>query len=388
VVEFVLFALTLVGVAIWHRHALAAAATGLASVVVWQLSHGGVAGVPGMAGVLLHLQHEASLLCHLFLLFTGFALLARHVEMSGLPQWLPKLLPDDWTGGLWLLISVFVLSTFLDNIAAALIGGTIARAVFRHKVSVPYVAALVASANAGGAGSVVGDTTTTMMWLSGIAPIQVVQAFVPAVISLLLLGVPASLMQQRYAPIQQDPSPGVKFDVPRLLVVALMLVAALLGNLWLNITAPKAMQNWPCMGLAVWLVLVLTARWRQPDWQVLPASARGAAFLLALVLMASLMPVKQLPEASHNTIIILGLVSAVFDNIPLTKLAIEQGGYDWGLLAYAVGFGGSLMWFGSSAGVALCGLFPEARHMLRWLGGAWLLLLAYVAGVCAYLWVW
>src|SRR5258708_31855432 len=33
--------------------------------------------------------------------------------------------------------------------------------------------------------------------------------------------------------------------------------------------------------------------------------------------------------------------------------------HDWGMLAYAVGFGGSMIWFGSSAGVALSSLFPE-----------------------------
>src|SRR5437763_4155599 len=32
-------------------------------------------------------------------------------------------------------------------------------------------------------------------------------------------------------------------------------------------------------------------------------------------------------------------LSSVFDNIPLTALALEQGHYDWGALAYAVGFG-------------------------------------------------
>jgi Na+/H+ antiporter NhaD/arsenite permease-like protein len=57
----------------------------------------------------------------------------------------------------------------------------------------------------------------------------------------------------------------------------------------------------------------------------------------------------------------LGFISAVFDNIPLTALALRQGGYDWGVLAYAVGFGGSMLWFGSSAGVALSNMYPEAK---------------------------
>jgi len=70
----------------------------------------------------------------------------------------------------------------------------------------------------------------------------------------------------------------------------------------------------------------------------------------------------------------------VFDNIPLTMLALAQGGYDWGLLAYAVGFGGSLLWFGSSAGVAVTNMYPEARSAWRWVKEAWWLPIAFVAG--------
>ena len=70
----------------------------------------------------------------------------------------------------------------------------------------------------------------------------------------------------------------------------------------------------------------------------------------------------------------------MFDNIPLTALALEQGHYDWGLLAFSVGFGGSMIWFGSSAGVAICNMYPEARSTRRWLAEGWLVALGYVAG--------
>jgi len=115
----------------------------------------------------------------------------------------------------------------------------------------------------------------------------------------------------------------------------------------------------------------------------MPATLRGTVFLLCLVLAASLMPVEQLPAASGLTAFGLGFISAVFDNIPLTKLALEQGGYDWGVLAYAVGFGGSMIWFGSSAGVALTNLFPEARSVTAWIRGGWHVVLAYVLGFAA-----
>jgi hypothetical protein len=54
-------------------------------------------------------------------------------------------------------------------------------------------------------------------------------------------------------------------------------------------------------------------------------------------------------------------LSAVFDKTPLTALALKQGGYDWGPLAYAVGFGGSMIWFGSSAGVAILSFFSGGK---------------------------
>ena len=68
----------------------------------------------------------------------------------------------------------------------------------------------------------------------------------------------------------------------------------------------------------------------------------------------------------------------MFDNIPLTALAIKQDGYDWGFLAFAVGYGGSMLWFGSSAGVALSNMYPEAKSAGRWLRHGWHVALAYI----------
>jgi Na+/H+ antiporter NhaD/arsenite permease-like protein len=87
-----------------------------------------------------------------------------------------------------------------------------------------------------------------------------------------------------------------------------------------------------------------------------------------------------LPAPSWLTTLGLGFLSAVFDNIPLTKLALEQRGYDWGMLAYAVGYGGSMIWFGSSAGVAVSNLFPQARSVGAWVRAGWHVAVAYVAG--------
>jgi Na+/H+ antiporter NhaD/arsenite permease-like protein len=379
-VDFILFALTLLGVALFHHKTLQVALSGLAVIIVYKLVFTGFKHGNGFGGLGHHMAHEWVTLGNLFLLLMGFALLSRHFEESRIPDAMPALLPDDWKGGVVLLVLVFVLSSFLDNIAAALIGGTVARHVFQGKVHIGYLAAIVAASNAGGAGSVVGDTTTTMMWIAGVSPLSVVEAYVAAVVAMLIFAVPASVQQQRYSPIQRDASKGLRIDPARVFIVAAILVAALAANIIANLKFPALLDTLPVLGIAVWVVILLTAGLRAPDWKVMPETVKGTIFLLALVTAASLMPVEKLPAASWQTTLGLGFVSAVFDNIPLTALALKQGGYDWGYLAYAVGFGGSMIWFGSSAGVALSNMYPEAKSVGRWISQGWPVAVAYVVG--------
>ena len=379
-VDFVLFGLTLLGVAWFHHHTLPVALGGLAAISIYKVVFTGFKYGSGIAGMLGHLEHEWVILANLFLLLMGFAILSRHFEESRIPDEMPQLLPDDWKGGLVLLVLVFVLSSFLDNIAAALIGGTVARHVFAGKVHIGYLAAIVAASNAGGAGSVVGDTTTTMMWIGGVSPLSVVEAYVAAVAAMLIFAVPASMQQQRYSPIVKNPPSGLRIDWIRVLIVAAMLIAALAANLGANLKFPQLLGTVPVLGLAVWVVIIATSGMRRPDWSIMPETFKGTVFLLALVTAASMMPVEKLPAASWQTALGLGFVSAVFDNIPLTALALKQGGYDWGYLAYAVGFGGSMIWFGSSAGVALSNMYPEARSVGRWVRHGWPVIIGYVVG--------
>ncbi len=378
--EFLLFGATLAGVALCHARTLEVAATGLTAIVLYKLAGPGFRGQPGLGGLVAHLAAEWVVVANLFALLMGFALLSRHFEQSHVPRHLPRLLPDDWKGGFVLLVLVFVLSSFLDNIAAALIGGTVAATVFHRRLHVGYVAGIVAASNAGGSGSVVGDTTTTMMWIDGVSPAAVLHAYVAAGVALVVCGVIAARQQQAYSPIQRQDEERAPIDWPRVGVVAFILLAAVGVNVLTNLRFPEQSARFPFIGVAVWVALLVGATWRRPDWSVLPSTLKGTVFLLCLVLAASLMPVERLPPASWHTAFGLGFVSAVFDNIPLTKLALEQGGYDWGVLAYAVGFGGSMLWFGSSAGVAITNLFPEARAVGPWLKGGWHVAVAYVLG--------
>ena len=379
-VEFILFALTLLGVALFHHATLNVALTGLFTISAYKIWVTGFKTGAGFAGFVGHLGHEWVTIVNLFCLLTGFALLARHFEKSHVPVILPKFLPADWKGGFMMLVMVFVISSFLDNIAAALIGGAMAHQLFRARVHIGYLAAIVAASNAGGSGSVVGDTTTTMMWIDGISPLVVLDAYVAAIVALVIVAYFAARQQHAYSPIIKHVHQHTQIDWGRIFIVGTMLVFAVGTNVTINVKFPELAEHFPFIGAAVWVALILTIPVRRHDWELMPEAIKGSIFLLSLVLCASMMPVDKLPPASWVSALALGFISAVFDNIPLTALALRQGGYDWGFLAYAVGFGGSMLWFGSSAGVALSNMYPEARSAAQWIKHGWHVPVAYVVG--------
>ena len=387
-IDFVLFGLTLLGVAFFHRHTLPIALGGAFAIATHKIAFTGFKTGPGVAGFVSHLGHEWVILTNLLALLMGFALLSRHFEKSRIPVVLPKFLPRGWKGGFTLLVVVWILSSFLDNIAGALIGGAMAHQLFRAKIHIGFLAAIVAASNAGGAWSVLGDTTTTMMWIAGISPGRVFEAIIGAGVALFIFGIPAAIQQEKHSPLLRHSHEHTRVDWPRVGIIGLILALTVSTNLVINLNFAAHADHFPFLGAAVWLAILISIGLRRPDWEVLPEAFKGSVFLLALVLCASMMPVEQLPAASWQTAFGLGFLSSVFDNIPLTALALRQGGYDWGFLAYAVGFGGSMIWFGSSAGVALSNMYPEAKSVGRWLRHGWPIPIAYAAGFFVMLAVW
>ena len=271
-----------------------------------------------------------------------------------------------------------MLSWFLDNIAAAMIGGAIAREVFRSKVHIGYLAAIVAASNAGGAGSVVGDTTTTMMWIAGVNPLTWSRP---------------TWRRRRLVHIRhsgRDPAAPVLADQKDAPAGTRSIGAASSScshpdrrdhcQHIVNLRLPGHADGFPFIGVAVWVHAPGHDAMAQARLEGGAGGVQGHDLPALAGTCASLMPVEKLPAASWQTALGLGFVSAVFDNIPLTALALKQGGYDWGFLAYAVGFGGSMIWFGSSAGVALSNMYPEAKSVGLWLRHGWHIAVAYVIG--------
>jgi Na+/H+ antiporter NhaD/arsenite permease-like protein len=388
-VEFVLFALVLLGVALFHNQTFYVAVTGLVVITLFKIFFDSgfnlVEHLIGETPMLDQImdksmrQGEWPVVLNLLGLLLGFGILAKVFEECGVPEIMPKYLPTGWMGPAVLLVFVAVISSFLDNIAAALIGGTIALVVFKGKVHVGYIAGIVAASNAGGSGSVVGDTTTTMMWIDGVSPLDVLHGFIAAGVALVIIAFFAGHQQFKLQPMVIADTSHVKVDYLKILIVIMILIGAIITNYYLDMPA-----------IGVWGAIILGAALRPIPWKEVPAALMGTIFLLSLVMCASMMPVHTLPDASWMTAFVLGFVSAVFDNIPLTKLCLVQGHYDWGMLAYSVGFGGSMIWFGSSAGVAITNKFPDARDVVLWVRKGWHVTLAYIVGffVLFVLWGW
>jgi len=200
-IEFYLFALILLFVALFHNHVLKTALIGLTVVTIYKIFFAGFKTGVGLNGFIIHLSHEWVIIINLLCLLVGFALLSNHFEKSNITDKISIILPEGWKGSFILLAFVFFISSFLDNIAAAIIGATIASNLFNKKVHIGYLAAIVAASNAGGSGSVVGDTTTTMMWLAGVPPIQVLHGYIAAIVALFVSGYFAAKQQEAYQSI-------------------------------------------------------------------------------------------------------------------------------------------------------------------------------------------
>ena len=330
--ELIIFGAMLVGVAIFYKKTMNVAIIGLLSLCFYKYEF--VDGFSVISKLLGHYNDKGEFVfgsfntyLNLALMLPGFALLANLFEESKLPAILPRYLPNNFLGGVILLLMIFILSSFLDNIAAAMIGGSLAMTLYKGNVHIGFVAAICAAANAGGAGSVVGDTTTTLIWIYGKDPLVLAHAFIPATVAILVVAFFASRQQQKYSPINVDVDKTIQIEKSKLIVVVFILALAIVFNY---------LFEFPAAG--IWVALIIGAFITKIKFKLIKNSFESTVFLVVLVFCAELVPIDSVPDASILSTLAIGFVSAVFNNIPLTQLCLIKGGYDWALISYAVGF--------------------------------------------------
>ncbi|WP_439404718.1 sodium:proton antiporter NhaD [Bradyrhizobium sp. DASA03076] len=309
----------------------------------------------------------------------------------------------------------FVLSAILDNLTTTIVMiSLIQRLIARRDDRLLFASLIVIAANAGGAWTVIGDVTTTMLWIGGqITPLKIMRAlFLPALVNLLVPLTFISLSLRGKTIAAPQPEDGVlavdRFERNLMFYLGLGVLIA--------VPAFKTLTHLPpfmgvLIGLGiVWLVGEVLHR--NKDEHVRQPLSLGHALtridmgsivfftgiLLAVACLEHAGLLTMLARWLEATIgrqdvivVVLGLFSAIIDNVPL--VAATMGMYDlghyptdsflWEFIAYCAGTGGSILIIGSAAGVAAMGLERiEFLWYARRIAGA--ALAGYLAGAVVY----
>jgi Na+/H+ antiporter NhaD/arsenite permease-like protein len=311
---------------------------------------------------------------------------------------------------LYVTIITFFLSAFLDNLTTAIVMASLTRKLLTEKEDKLWFAGMIViAANAGGAWSPLGDVTTTMLWIGGqISAINIIlKVFLPG---LAVCVIPFLIVYKRFKKSvvvrKETETTGLKTGI-------IVLIAGILMLLFVPVFK-MATHMPPFMGmlLALSLMWVLTSviqiSNKEEKIDTVSASLRKIdtpsilfflGILLAVSALSSFGVLGQLAAGlskafpNHYTVaIVLGMVSAVVDNVPL--VAAAQGMYSlhqyptdhsfWEFLALTSGTGGSAIIIGSAAGVAIMGI--ENISFIWYLKKiTWLALIGFIAGILVFL---
>ena len=326
---------------------------------------------------------------------------------------------------LWLLGGLaFILSAIIDNLTATIVLITLVRKIVeRRKLRIWFVALIVIAANAGGAWSPIGDVTTTMLWIGKkVTAIGLTEyVIVPSLFCFVIPFWVASYMKVFTGKIRFDGNIDLVQD--KLLSSRKMLFTGLGAIAFVPIF--KGVTGLPpylgiMFGLGVvWLISEYVKPVADEEYDANTRKMYSAhralsriefssilfflGILMAVGALESLvigdtgvgslrLAAENLTEIVPNmdsVIILLGMLSAVVDNVPLVAASMGMFTYEidhpvWHFIAYSAGTGGSLLIIGSAAGVAAMGM--EKIDFIWYLKRVtWLAFIGFIAGCIVFL---
>lgn len=319
---------------------------------------------------------------------------------------------------LWILsLLTFFLSAVLDNLTTTIVMVALLKKLF-HKTEDQWSFAgfIIIAANAGGAWSPIGDVTTIMLWNANyVGSMEIIRTvFLPSLACLLI---PLLLMTFSDAKVfkgalSSDSGQIVsshRKDSKFILILGVLLL--------LFVPVFKSLTHLPpFMGMLfalsiLWLATEIIHRKEdreiQKHYSVAETLRRidtpSVLFFLGILLAVSSLETlgilqsfgKAMDQSLGNFYVsnaLLGLLSAIVDNVPLVAGAMGMYSLDvypsnhafWTFLAYCAGTGGSTLIIGSAAGVAAMGLLNI--DFLWYLKKFTILaLMGYIAGIVVYL---
>ena len=297
----------------------------------------------------------------------------------------------------------FFLSAIADNLTTSLVMGAVILALGSENprfVAIGMVN-VVSAANAGGAFSPFGDITTLMVWQSGqVEFFEFFALFLPSVATFVVPAIIMSFFVPAGAPPPLTEQVRMVRGARRAIALGILTIAlAVSFEQFLGLPPFMGMMTGLSLGMFLSYYLRMTRREGEPDYNVFETikavewdtllfffgvifSVGGLAFIGYLELASSAI-YGGLGASGAN--IMLGAVSAIFDNIPvmfsILSMNPEMDHFQWLLVTLTCGVGGTLLSIGSAAGVALMGTSKGQYTFMSHLRWTPVLALGYAAGI-------
>lgn len=317
--------------------------------------------------------------------------------------------------------ATFFISAILDNLTTTIIMvSLIMKLVKSREHQIIYGSMIVIAANAGGAWTVIGDVTTTMLWIGGqISPVNVMMSLlIPSLICLLV-----PLLIVSYWPAMKGEFERVKLDSPthsddasQTIVLILGIASFIFVPIFKSVThLPPFVGMLLSLGI-LWSVLEFLHKDKVDEHKYNLSVTRALKkidtssilFFLGILMAVSALETSGILAdlaaklgvitSNYDIIaVVIGLLSSIIDNVPLVAASMgmysiapdassifAMDGKFWMMMAYCAGTGGSILIIGSAAGIAAMSLLKiEFMWYMKRIG--WVAMCGYFAGVIAYL---
>ena len=369
--------------------------------------------------IIEQLSHHLSSISEIVFFLLGAMTIVEIIDAhDGFQNITERIKPNHKTKLIWLIaVITFFLSAVLDNLTSTIVMMSILNKLIEDKKTKWLLLGLVIiSSNAGGAFSPIGDVTTTMLWIGGqISPLNIMkQTFLASLVCMVVPTLMINYMIKGKIELRANVENSLNFNTnsfERNLIFYVGIGCLLFVPIFKTLThLPPYMGMFLSLGIIWTLTELIHNKKHVNEKGILSVShalrkidTPSILFFFGILLsISSLEVVGVLPQMASSlnssignlnlVAICIGLLSAVFDNVPLVAALqsmyslndYPQDHYFWELLAFTAGTGGSCLIIGSAAGVAVMGI--EKIDFFWYLKKiSWIALIGFIAGVATFL---
>ena len=413
----IVFALGYLAITLEHTIKINKSATALITAVLcWTLI---ISNAASKELIIEQLSHHLSSISEIVFFLLGAMTIVEIIDAhDGFQNITESIKTTNKTKLIWLIsVITFFLSAVLDNLTTTIVMISILNKLIEDKKTKWLLLGLVIiSSNAGGAWSSIGDVTTTMLWIGGqISPLNIIQqTFLASLVSMIVPTLIINYIIKGNIELKPNVENNLNFNTnsfERNLIFYVGIGCLLFVPIFKTIThLPPYMGILLSLGI-IWTITELIHKRKQDNEKGILSVSHALRkidtpsilfFFGILMSISSLEVIGILPQMASTlnssvgninvVAICIGLLSAVFDNVPLMAALqsmyslndYPQDHYFWELLAFTAGTGGSCLIIGSAAGVAVMGIekidfFWYLKKM------SWIALIGFMAGVGTFL---